>query len=101
MIERAGLVDQATDLLEAQLDELIAELPPSDEDRQLVADFEGYWRIVLADRRAYTERLRALDLQPYLETKVDGGPVTNLLVDFSVVNLIKSCSPPNELGGDT
>jgi hypothetical protein len=101
MIERADLVDQATDLLEAQLDELIAELPPSDEDRQLVADFEGYWRIVLADRRAYTERLRALDLQPYLETKVDGGPVTNLLVDFSVVNLIKSCSPPNELGGDT
>lgn len=101
MIERADLVDQATDLLEAQLVELVADVPAGEEDTRLIADFERYWRTVLSDRRAYTERLRAFDLQPYLETKVDGGPVTNLLVDFSVVNEIKSCSPPNELGGDT
>lgn len=101
MIERADLVDQATDLLAAQLEELVAGVPAGADDQVLLDDYERYWRIVLADRRAYTERLRAFDLQPYLETKVDGGPVTNLLVDFSVVNQIKSCSPPNELGGDT
>ncbi len=55
---------------------------------------------MLADRRAYTARLRNFELSPYLETKVDGGPVTNLLTDFSVVNQIKTCTPPNELGGD-
>ena len=40
------------------------------------------------------------DLQPYGETLVDGGPVTNLLTDFAVVNEIPACAPPNELGGD-
>lgn len=101
MLERADVVDRATDLLEAQLDELLAVRPQGTEDTALLTDFERYWRIVLDDRRAYTARLREFDLQPYLETKVDGGPVTNLLVDFSTVNEIKSCSPPNELGGDT
>lgn len=101
MIERADVVDRATEILEDQLEELITNVPTGADDQVLLDDYERYWRIVLADRRAYTERLRAFDLQPYLETKVDGGPVTNLLVDFSVVNEIKSCSPPNELGGDT
>lgn len=100
MIERADLVDGATDILEAQLTEMTAVLPVSDRDRSLVAEYEGYWRTVFSDRRAYTARLRDLQLEPYFETAIDGTPVTNLLTDFAVVNQMPACSPPNELGGE-
>ncbi|MFN8023281.1 MAG: hypothetical protein U0Q03_17275 [Acidimicrobiales bacterium] len=101
MIERADIVDQATDLLEAELTEMIAVMPTSERDRQLVTEYEGYFRTMLADRRAYTARLRAFELGPYLETKVDGGPVTNVLLDFANGNRMPACRPPGELGGDT
>jgi hypothetical protein len=100
MIERADLVDRATDILEAQFTEMTAVMPPSDRDRSLVAEYESYWRTVFSDRRAYTARLRNLQLEPYFETPIDGSPVTNLLTDFAVVNQIPTCSPPNELGGE-
>jgi hypothetical protein len=101
MIERADVVDRATDLLEAELAEMVAVMPTSDRDRQLVEEYRGYFEIMIADRRAYTERLRAFELGPYLETKVDGGPVTNVLLDFANGNRMPACRPPGELGGDT
>lgn len=101
MIERADVVDRATDLLEAELAEMVAVMPSSDRDRQLVEEYRGYFEIMIADRRAYTERLRAFELGPYLETKVDGGPVTNVLLDFANGNRMPACRPPGELGGDT
>lgn len=95
------MVDRATDLLEAELAEMVAVMPTSDRDRQLVEEYRGYFEIMIADRRAYTERLRAFELGPYLETKVDGGPVTNVLLDFANGNRMPACRPPGELGGDT
>lgn len=97
-IERARIVDQATAILEAQLADVVAVQPSSERDRSLVAEYEAFWTILLADRRAYTDQLRAFDLSPYSETAVEGGPVTNVLVDFAVVNLMPSCAPPDELG---
>ena len=78
--------------------DIVAVLPPSDRDRSLISEYEAFWKILLADRRAYTEQLRSFDLSPYHETPVEGGPVTNVLVDFAVVNLMSSCAPPDELG---
>ena len=102
MIERADLVDAATALLQASLDEVTAVQPASDRDRTLVAEYRAYVETMLADRRRYTEQLRAFDLQPYTETAVDGGsPVTNVITDFTIVNEMRSCTPPGELGGDT
>lgn len=101
MIERADVVDQATDLLQAMLDEVTALRPASERDQDIVDKFQGFYSTMIADRRAYTERLRNFELEPYRETKVDGGPVTNLLVDFATVNELSHCTPPQELGGDT
>jgi hypothetical protein len=100
MLQRADVVDRATDIIEDELAEVIASQPPSERDRSLVSEYAGYYRIVIADRRRYTERLRAFDLEPYGETLVDGGPVSNLVTDFTVVNEMPACSPPGELGGD-
>lgn len=100
MIERADIVDQATDILERELEDVIAVQPPSDRDRTLVDTYEGFARQLIADRRAYTAKLRSLLLQPYRETAVEGGPVTNVLTDFAIVNEMRACAPPDELGGD-
>ena len=59
-----------------------------------------YYREIIADRRAYTARLRAFDLAPYRETLVNGSPVTNTVIDFTTGNAIPHCMPPGELGGD-
>jgi len=100
MIERADIVDQATDLLEAELADLVALPVASERDRKLVDEYAGFYRILLSDRRAYTAKLRSFVVEPYHETKVDGGPVTNLILDFTTVNEIPRCVPPGELGGD-
>jgi hypothetical protein len=100
MLERADIVDAATDLLQTSLDEVTSVQPASERDRSLVSQYRGYYDMLLSDRRRYTSKLRALDLQPYNETKVDGGPVTNIITDFVIINEMRSCTPPGELGGD-
>lgn len=100
MLERADLVDRATDILEDELEAIVSVRPTSERDQALVDDYEGFYRSLIADRRAYTAHLHAFDLQPYRETAVDGGPVTNVLTDFAIVNEMRACAPPDELGGD-
>lgn len=101
MLERADIVDRATDLLEAEITEL-QELPVATQrDRELIAEYAGFYRTLIQDRRNYTAQLRSFVVEPYVETKIEGGPVTNVILDFTTVNEIKSCAPPGELGGDT
>ena len=100
MLQRADVVDAATDLLEQELDDITTFPVATERDQRLVDKYRGYFEILLQDRRVYTRALRAFELQPYGETKVDGGPVTNIIIDFATVNEMKSCSPPGELGGD-
>lgn len=102
MLERADIVDKATDIVERQLDALMAFPVTSERDVELLASFEGFYRTLISDRRAYTARLREFKLEPYRETLlIKGGPVTNALTDFTSGNNIKACAPPGELGGDT
>ncbi len=99
MVRHADLVDQATTILSGMLDSIDA-LPLSDpKDQVRVETFLKYYRVILDDRHRYTARLRALTLAPYDETLVLGGPVTNIVTDFTSGNDIKACVPPGELGG--
>jgi hypothetical protein len=105
MVQRADIVDKATNLLDGMVDDLEAlPLAGSDDqpsnDRERVTIFVKYYRQIISDRRSYTERLRAFDLAPYRETLVNGGPVTNVVIDFTTGNDITHCMPPGELGGD-
>ena len=100
MRQRADIVDRATDILEHELEQLLALPLATQRDRDLLAEYAGFYRTLLADRRAYTAELRAGVLEPYSETAVEGGPVTNVILDFTTMNGIKSCAPPGELGGD-
>ena len=103
MRQRAAIVDQATDIIEQMLDDIVAIPVSNDDDRLRLATFEENYRIIIADRRRYTATLRELKLQPYNETIVGGGPVSNVVLDFTAGvkgNDVPECSPPGELGGD-
>ena len=102
-MQRADVVDQATDIIEQMLNDIVAIPVNNADDRLRLATFEENYRIVIADRRRYTATLRELKLQPYNETVVGGGPVSNVVLDFTAGvkgNDVPECSPPGELGGD-
>jgi hypothetical protein len=101
MLQRADLVEKATDILQSELDEVMAVRPASVRDQKLIDTYRGYWEILIQDRRDYVEQLRRLELAPYGETLAGEGPVSNVIIDFTTVNEIRSCAPPGELGGDT
>lgn len=103
MLQRAGIVDSATDILDRMVTDLAAIPTDNDKDATRVEFFVENYRIVLSDRRRYTAGLREFKLEPYTETAVGGGPVTNVVLDFTAGvkgNDIPECSPPGELGGD-
>jgi hypothetical protein len=100
MIQRADIVDKATDILDGMLDDVGALPLNSENNHERVTVFMKYYREIISDRRAYTARLRAFDLAPYRETLVLGSPVTNTVIDFTTGNNITHCMPPGELGGD-
>ena len=100
MIQRADIVDRATDTLDQMIDDIGALPLASSDDHERVAVFLKYYREIIADRRAYTARLRAFELEPYRESLVNGSPVTNTVIDFTTGNAIPHCMPPGELGGD-
>ena len=83
---------------------MVVAIPVAGEKDQIrMQVFEENYRIIIEDRRRYTASLRAGDLVPYTETVVGGGPVSNVVTDFTAGvkgNDVPECSPPGELGGD-
>lgn len=100
MAQRADIVDRATDIVEAMLDDIVAIPVATERDRAVLDVFEENYRLVIADRRRYTAQLRDGDASRYTETVVAGGPVTNVVSDFTAGvkgNNVPACSPPREL----
>ena len=103
MLQRADIVDQATDIVEQMLNDIVAIPVATENDQIRMQVFEDNYRIILDDRRRYTASLRAGELVAYTETVVGGGPVSNVVTDFTAGvkgNDVPECSPPGELGGD-
>lgn len=103
MAQRADIVDEATDIVEQMLNDIVAIPVAGEKDQIRMQVFEDNYRIILEDRRRYTASLRAGELVPYTETVVGGGPVSNVVTDFTAGvkgNDVPECSPPGELGGD-
>lgn len=100
MRQRAELVDRSTDVLERMVDDITAIPVDNDRDRQVLEVFEANYRLVISDRRRYAERLRSGDSSPFNETVVAGGPVSNVVTDFTAGvkgNAVQECSPPYDL----
>ncbi|HTH07667.1 MAG TPA: hypothetical protein VMS14_02505 [Ilumatobacteraceae bacterium] len=100
MQQRADIVDQATDIVEQMVADLVAIPVDNDRDREILAVFGENYRLIISDRRRYAERLRNGDFTSYNETVVAGGPVSNVVFDFTAgvkSNDIPECSPPVDL----
>lgn len=100
MTQRADLADQATDILDQMITDLVAIPVVGDDDRLRLDTFEENYRIIIEDRRRYTAALRLGRNIDYTETVVGGGPVTNVITDFTAGvkgNDVPLCSPPGDL----
>jgi hypothetical protein len=100
MLQRADIVDRSTDILATMVNRIEALPVQGDKNRERIAVFVKYYRVILGDRRTYTARLREFRLEPYRETQVIGGPVTNTVIDFTTGNELPECMPPGDLGGN-
>lgn len=94
----AEVVDQATDIVERMLDDVVAVPPSDDKGRELVPLWEADYRVFLEDRREYTARLRDGNTGPFTETAVDGIPISDKVAQFAGDNEMPSCAPPHEQG---
>jgi hypothetical protein len=98
LVEKAAIVDQATDILERMLDEVVAEQPTGAKGAALVPLWEADYRTYLQDRREHADDLRAGNNRAFAETVVDGIPISDKVAQFAGDNRMPACAPPTDLG---
>jgi hypothetical protein len=98
IVERAEIVDRATDILEEMLGDVVAVAPTDDKGRAIVPQWEIEYRSYLDARRSYADDLRSTQENlPFYEPGVDGIPVSERLETFAGDNDMASCAPPRDL----
>jgi hypothetical protein len=95
--ERGELVDAATDVVEAMLDDVVAVAPTDPKGAAIVPLWEADYRTYLADRRRYADELRTGRNAPFTETALEGIPISDKLATFAGDNEMPSCAPPIDL----
>lgn len=97
LLERAKIVDLATDTLEEAL-KSIAQLQVSDEKGKAIVPLWllDYQQLV-KDRREYASMLRSGINKPFSETMVDGLPISEKISTFAADNRMSSCKAPMDL----
>lgn len=95
--ERAAIIDKATDITEAMLDELVAVAPIGEKATQIVPLWETDYRIYIENRRVYAAQLRETgENLPFYETAV-AIPISEKIATFAGDNSMASCAPPTDL----
>ncbi|MFT3855145.1 MAG: hypothetical protein QM733_20785 [Ilumatobacteraceae bacterium] len=100
MRERADIVEKATDILEQMVADVAAIPVDNAGDAGRMETFQKYYGMVIGDRRRYVDELRDLEKVPYTESEAAGGPVSNVITDFTSANGIERCAPPGELANN-
>lgn len=95
--ERGQLVDRATDIVEAMLDDVVSVEPTDAKGMAIVPQWEADYRTYLEDRREYADLLRTGRNEAFTETAVDGIPISDKLSVFATDNEMPSCAPPIDL----
>jgi hypothetical protein len=97
LAERGDIVDEATDIVETMLDDVVAVTPSDDKGQAIVPQWEADYRTYIANRREFSERLRTGENEPFTEAAVDGIPISEKLEQFAGDNEMPSCAPPRDL----
>lgn len=95
--ERAEVVDRATDILEAMLDDVVAVAPTDAKGIEIVPLWEADYRTFIENRRTYADQLRATgENLPFYESAIP-IPISEKVAVFAGDNYMPSCSPPSDL----
>jgi hypothetical protein len=95
--DRAELVRAANRLLAGMLGQLRALAPANGDDATAVGLWLDDWDTYLADREHWATVLDQGDDEPFLETQVGGGPMSEAIDDFANVNDMPSCRTTYDL----
>lgn len=95
--ERAAAVEKGTVAIESMVDDLAANPPDNESDREVVSGWLKDWRIYIGDRKDFTKRLRADPTAKPLFTEVHGGWSTDAINAFADANKLEECSAPGDL----
>ena len=98
--DRATVLDRATDLVEAMIDDLESGAPRSGDDDLRLTGWFSDWRTYIGDRRAYAEALRAdsgARFQVTENAELRDG-VDKTIEIFADVNDMPSCATPGDVG---
>jgi len=97
LLERAKIVDLATDTLDRMLIKLEATKPTDPKGQAIIPRWIGDYRKYIGDRRIYADQLRLGSNVPFGESIVMGIPLSEKLSTFAADNYMKSCKPPMDL----
>jgi hypothetical protein len=95
--ERADIVDKATAMLIDMLNQLAASLPTDAKGAELVPLWIADYRTYIADRNAYSQMLRSGVNNAFVETMIEGLPLSEKIATFAADNYMVSCKPPRDL----
>ena len=97
LMERARIVDLATDTLDKMLDNLETTKPQDAKGQAIIPLWISDYRKYIGDRRVYADQLRLGANVPFGESIVMGIPLSEKLSTFAADNYMKSCKPPMDL----
>jgi hypothetical protein len=96
--ERAAVLDEANATFAAMLDDLdgMVTLVPAGDDRHNTTEWLADWRIFLADREDFADRLRTdPDARMLVSEKAgEGRHITEWIDEFALANHMASCGSP-------
>ncbi len=98
-VERADVLDDATDLVEAMVDEIEADAPTTGDDATSLEGWLGDWRTYVENRRDYAARLRVdPEARLLLDQSLGGDSVDKPIEIFADVNDMPTCATPGDVG---
>lgn len=97
LAERASLVREATDILEAMVTDIARQQPTDDKGLAIVPLWLADYATYLDDRDAYASLLEQGINSPFAETQIDGIPLSEKITTFANDNRMPTCAPPRDL----
>ncbi len=95
--ERAEVVDEADEVLRGMVADLRAQAPTAGSDGRIVTEWLGDWGTYVGDRDDWADVLRTGKDTRFFETAKGGGPISELIDRFAVVNDMPSCATPDDV----
>lgn len=96
-VERAGVVETATDRLVQMQDELRDVVPAGGDREEFIHMWVEDWSIYIEDRYDYAEALRVDESAEFLVTQKYGTQLSKSIDNFAQVNKMGSCETPDDV----